>query len=71
MRTLKAWGSWRSEDLGGAETKFENRRRLNSIVCILMIEDLSGVRILEPNKAQMVREPYMSPSDVSFPTAPT
>ena len=25
----------------------------------------------EPNKAQMVREPYMSPSDVSFPTAPT
>ena len=47
MRTLEAWGSWRSEDLGGAETKFENRRILNSIVCILMIEDLSGVRILE------------------------
>ena len=47
MRTLKAWGSWRSEDLGGSETKFENRRRLTSIVCILMIEDLSGVRILE------------------------
>ena len=47
MRTLEAWGSWRSEDLGGAEKKFENRRRLTSIVCILMIEDLSGVLILE------------------------
>ena len=47
MRTLEAWGSWRSEDRVGAETKFENRRRLNSIVWILMIEDLSGVRILE------------------------
>ena len=48
MRTLEAWGSWRSRDeIGGAEKKFENRRRLTSIVCILMIEDLSGVRILE------------------------
>ena len=36
MRTLEAWGSWRSEDLGRAETKFENRRRLTSIVCLYL-----------------------------------
>ena len=28
MRTLEAWGSWRSEDLGGAEKKIENGRIL-------------------------------------------
>ena len=45
MRTLEAWGSWRSEDLGGAGTRFIDMRSLKKtgIVCYLKIEDHGGV----------------------------
>ena len=43
MRILGEFGSWRSEDIGGAGPRLEDKSlEKTSIVCFLMIEDHGG-----------------------------